>query len=111
MLRFDFTGLGEIEGDFADTNFSSNIQDLLAAINFLAGQYDSPSLLIGHSLGGAAVLHAGTYVESVKAVATIGAPADPAHVKKLITSKLDDINTRGHADVSIGGRPFTIKIK
>ncbi|MCF8308642.1 MAG: alpha/beta hydrolase [Bacteroidales bacterium] len=109
VLRFDFTGLGESEGDFADTNFSSNIQDLLAAINFMAGQYDAPSLLIGHSLGGAAVLHAGTYVESVKAVATIGAPSDPAHIKKLVTSRLDDINTRGHADVSIGGRPFTIK--
>lgn len=109
LLRFDFTGLGESEGDFADTNFSSNIQDLLAAAEFLKKEYGAPTLLIGHSLGGAAVLHSGTYIESVSAIATIGAPSNPAHVKKLVTSKIDDIESKGYADVSIGGRPFTIK--
>lgn len=109
LLRFDFTGLGESDGDFADTNFSSNIQDLLAAAEFLSSHYEAPSLLIGHSLGGAAVLHASASLESVKAVATIGAPSDPTHVKKLVTSKLDDITEKGYANVSIGGRPFTIK--
>jgi len=109
VLRFDFTGLGESEGDFADTNFSSNIQDLIAAAKFLSEKYKAPSILIGHSLGGAAVLHAGIQIDSVSAIATIGAPADPGHVKKLVTSGLDDIKTKGYADVSIGGRPFTIK--
>lgn len=109
VLRFDFTGLGESEGDFADTNFSSNIQDLIAAANFLSEKYKAPSILVGHSLGGAAVLHAGIQIDSVSAIATIGAPADPGHVKKLVTSGLDDIKTKGYADVSIGGRPFTIK--
>lgn len=109
VLRFDFTGLGESEGDFSDTNFSSNIQDLFAAANFLEKKYSAPTLLIGHSLGGAAVLLAGSRLQSVKAIATIGAPFDPAHVKRLITSKLDDITTMGYAEVSIGGRPFTIK--
>jgi len=109
VLRFDFTGLGESEGDFADTNFSGNIQDLIAAAKFLTENYSAPSLLIGHSLGGAAVIYAGSQLQSVKAIATIGAPGDPRHVKNLITSKLDDIKTKGFADVSIGGRPFTIK--
>jgi uncharacterized OsmC-like protein/esterase/lipase len=109
VLRFDFTGLGESEGDFADTNFSSNIQDIKAATDFLTKEYMAPSLLIGHSLGGAAVLYAGAEIESVTAIATIGAPADPKHVKHLISSGMDDINKKGYAEVSIGGRPFTIK--
>ncbi len=109
VLRFDFTGLGESEGDFADTNFSSNIQDLKAAAEFLKKEYLAPSLLIGHSLGGAAVLYAAAEIDSVSAVATIGAPADPKHVKNLISSGMSDINEKGFAEVSIGGRPFTIK--
>lgn len=109
LMRFDFTGLGESEGDFAETNFSSNIQDLLTAAGFLSENYGAPTLIVGHSLGGAAVLHAATFIDSIKAVATIGAPADPAHVKKLVTSKIDDITEKGYAEVSIGGRPFTIK--
>jgi len=109
VLRFDFTGLGESEGDFADTNFSSNIQDIKAAADFLNKEFMAPALLIGHSLGGAAVLYAAAAIESVSAVATIGAPADPKHVKHLISSSIEDINQKGYAEVSIGGRPFTIK--
>ncbi len=109
VLRFDFTGLGESEGDFADTNFSSNIQDLKVAAGFLEKEFMAPSLLIGHSLGGAAVLYAAAEMDSVGAVATIGAPADPKHVKDLISSGMADINEKGFAEVSIGGRPFTIK--
>lgn len=109
VLRFDFTGLGESDGDFADTNFSSNIQDLQAAAAYLEKNYTAPSLLIGHSLGGAAVLYAAAKMDSVKAIATIGAPSDPKHVTHLITHGLDEITTKGYAEVSIGGRPFTIK--
>jgi uncharacterized OsmC-like protein/esterase/lipase len=109
VLRFDFTGLGESEGDFADTNFSSNIQDIKAATDFLTKEYMAPSLLIGHSLGGAAVLYAAAEIESVSAVATIGAPADTKHVKQLISSGIEEIDQKGYAEVSIGGRPFTIK--
>ncbi len=109
LMRFDFTGLGESEGDFADTNFSSNIQDLQAAAAYLEEKHSAPLLLIGHSLGGAAVLYAAAGMDSVSAVATIGAPADPKHVTNLMTHGLDEINTKGYAEVSIGGRPFTIK--
>jgi len=109
VLRFDFTGLGESEGDFADTNFSSNIQDLLAAARFMGTDYESPSLLIGHSLGGAAVLRAAFELESVKAVATIGAPFDPEHVTHLFGESQAEIEENGVAKVHIGGRPFTVK--
>ncbi|PSR13783.1 MAG: osmotically inducible protein C, partial [Bacteroidetes bacterium] len=80
VLRFDFTGLGDSEGDFSATNFSSNLSDLVAAANYLQQNYQAPALLIGHSWGGAAVLHVADQLPSVKAVATIGAPFDPAHV-------------------------------
>jgi len=109
VLRFDFTGLGESEGDFVDTNFSSNVEDLLAAAKYLAENYEAPSLLIGHSLGGAAVLCAATELSEVKAVATIGAPFDPEHVSHLLGDSIDEIETRGLAEVNIGGRPFTVK--
>jgi len=109
VLRFDFTGLGESEGDFADTNFSSNIQDLLSAAQFLEDEYESPSLLIGHSLGGAAVLRAAYELESVKAVATIGAPFDPEHVTHLFGESQEEIEEKGVAEVHIGGRSFTVK--
>ncbi|PEN05121.1 hypothetical protein CRI93_13625 [Longimonas halophila] len=91
VLRFDFTGLGESEGDFADTNFSSNAQDLVAAADFLADAYEAPSLLIGHSLGGAAVLQAAHDMPSVQAIATIGAPAEPTHVTHLLDDDIDTI--------------------
>ncbi|MGM0587879.1 MAG: alpha/beta hydrolase family protein [Bacteroidota bacterium] len=109
VLRFDFTGLGESEGDFADTNFSSNIQDLLAAASHMREHYEAPSLLIGHSLGGAAVLQAAQHIPECKAVATIGAPSSPDHVTKLITEKHEEIVQKGSATVTLAGRPFTIK--
>ena len=109
VMRFDFTGLGESEGDFADTNFSSNIQDLMAATQYLEKNYQAPSLLVGHSLGGAAVIRAAYQLKSVKAVATIGAPFDPEHVTHLFNDSYQEINDTGLATVNIGGRPFTIK--
>ena len=109
VLRFDFTGLGESEGDFADTNFSSNIDDLVAAAVFLEEQHEAPSILVGHSLGGAAVLQVAHRLDSVKAVATIGAPYDPQHVEHLFEQALGEIEQQGLASVNIGGRPFTVK--
>ncbi len=109
VLRFDFTGLGESEGDFADTNFSGNVDDLLAAADFLKKEYKAPSLLVGHSLGGAAVLFAAQRSSSVQAVATIAAPSSPQHVKHLLKSNLEEIQRNGHSKVNLGGRDFTIK--
>jgi fermentation-respiration switch protein FrsA (DUF1100 family) len=107
-LRVDFTGLGESEGEFAGTTFSSNIDDLIAAAAHLESEYEAPSLLIGHSLGGAAVISACARLKQVRAIATIGAPSDPAHVSHLFTDKETDIRKHGEAEVSIGGRPFRI---
>ncbi|MEZ4949479.1 MAG: alpha/beta fold hydrolase [Saprospiraceae bacterium] len=84
VLSFDFTGLGESEGEFAETNFSSNVQDLIAAAGFLADNYSAPTMLIGHSLGGAAVVSASANLESIKAIVTIGAPFDPGHVNHIL---------------------------
>ncbi|AWX43139.1 hypothetical protein HME9304_00126 [Flagellimonas maritima] len=109
VLRFDFTGLGESDGDFADTNFSGNVEDLVAAADFLRENYESPSLLIGHSLGGAAVIFAATEIESVDAIATVGAPSNPKHVKHLFKSGLEEINANGEAVVNLSGRDFKIK--
>jgi putative redox protein len=109
VLRFDFTGLGESEGDFENTNFSGNVEDLISASNYLKEKHSAPTLLIGHSLGGAAAIFAASKIESVKAVATIGAPSNPKHVKHLIQSSVEEIKTNGKANVNIGGRPFTIK--
>lgn len=109
VMRFDFTGLGESEGDFADTNFSSNTHDLVAAAEFMEETYSAPTVLVGHSLGGAAVLQAAHDIPSVRAVATIGAPADPEHVTHLISEDIDTIKRTGKASVTLAGRPFTIK--
>jgi len=109
VLRFDFTGLGDSEGDFADTNFSGNVEDLVAAADFLAKEYKAPSLLIGHSLGGAAAIFAAAEIDSIKAVATIGAPSDPTHVQHLLRSGLAEIEANGKAIVNLSGRNFTIK--
>lgn len=109
VLRFDFTGLGESEGDFADTNFSSNVSDLVDAANFLKENYDAPSVLVGHSLGGAAVLLAAKHIESVKAVATVGAPSEPNHVAHQFEANISNIESEGEAEVSVGGRPFKVK--
>lgn len=109
VLRFDFTGLGESEGDFADTNFSSNVEDLEAAANYLAREYMAPAVIVGHSLGGAAALFAAKRLDCVKAVVTIGAPSVPEHVAHLISHKRDEILIEGSAMVNIGGREFMIK--
>ena len=109
VLRFDFTGLNRSEGDFADTNFSTNVEDLIAAAQFLEENYKAPTLLAGHSLGGAAVLFAGSQLESVKAITTIGAPSNPAHVQKQLGPILDVIKNEGEAQVTLAGRPFTFK--
>ena len=109
VLRFDFTGLGDSEGDFADTNFTGNVLDLVSAGEFLAEHYAAPSILVGHSLGGAAVLCAAHQLPSVRAVATIGAPADPAHVTHLFEQDIQLIADEGEAVVNLGGRPFRVK--
>lgn len=108
VLRFDFTGLGMSEGDFADTNFSHNLQDLITVNNYLTEHYQAPTLMIGHSLGGAAVLVAAGELTNIKAVATIGAPADAVHVSHLLGNK-EELLAKGETSVSIGGRPFKIK--
>jgi len=108
VLRFDFTGLGESEGEFADTTFSSNVGDLVAAAQYMEREWEAPAILIGHSLGGAAVLHAAHHIRACKAVATIAAPASPEHVKRHLTSSLEEIETSGAAEVLLVGRPFTI---
>jgi putative redox protein len=109
VMRFDFTGLGQSEGDFADSNFSSNVQDLVAAANALAAEFEAPQLIIGHSLGGAAAIFAASEIESIKAVATIGSPSQPEHVQHLLKGSLDTIAENDSALVNIGGRDFTIK--
>lgn len=109
ILRFDFTGLGASEGDFANTNFSSNVQDLLAAVDYLRREYEAPQILIGHSLGGAAVLAAAGDVSEARAVCTIAAPSDPAHVAHQFADKITEIETEGEAEVSLAGRPFRVK--
>ena len=109
VLRFDFTGLGASEGDFANTNFSSNVQDLVAAASYMRDALAAPALIIGHSLGGAAVLAAAGQVDGLKAVVTIGAPSDPSHVTRLFGDHVDAIHADGEAQVQLAGRPFTIK--
>jgi putative redox protein len=109
VLRFDFTGLGASEGDFAHTNFTSNVDDLVKAADFLRDHYMAPKILIGHSLGGAAVLAAAHRLPAAVAVATIAAPADPAHVAHLFTDKRAEIEAKGEAEVLLAGRPFRIK--
>ena len=108
VLRFDFTGLGQSEGEFADTTFSSNISDLLAAVAFLDTHYAAPAILLGHSLGGTAVLQAAASIPAAVAVATIGSPAEPTHVARLFAGARDELERSGFATVSLGGRPFTL---
>lgn len=109
VLRFDFTGLGNSDGDFANTNFSSNVQDLLAATDYLRHQYEAPLLLIGHSLGGAAVLAMAQHVSEAKAVVTIGAPHHAEHVVHNFSASISDIQSKGEAEVQLAGRSFLIK--
>ena len=109
VLRFDFTGLGESEGDFKETNFTSTVDDLIAAADFLISMYKAPTLIIGHSLGGTASILAASKLASIKAVVTIGSPFDPAHVTHLLKDDLEVIKTQGASTVELGGRKFTIK--
>lgn len=109
VFRFDFTGLGESEGDFSETNFSSNVEDLTAAASYMKKEWNAPVMIIGHSLGGAAVLQAAGGIDSIEAVATIGAPCNPAHVKHLLRDKMSEIEQKGTARVQLAGRQFTIK--
>ena len=108
-LRFDFTGLGHSDGEFANTTFSSNVDDLVAAADHLRDQGRAPTILIGHSLGGAAVIAAAHRIPEVKAVAVIGAPADPEHVTHNFHADLSKIESEGEAEVSLAGRPFRIR--
>lgn len=109
VVRFDFTGLGSSEGDFANTDFSSNVDDLVAAADHLRDTYRAPTLLVGHSLGGAAVLAAAARIAETRAVATIGAPSDPSHVANFFGEAIDIIQTRGEGEVELGGRTFRIR--
>jgi uncharacterized OsmC-like protein/pimeloyl-ACP methyl ester carboxylesterase len=109
VLRFDFTGLGSSEGDFANATFSSNVADLVRAANYLRETRGAPAILIGHSLGGAAILAAAGRIPEAKAVVTIAAPSDPSHVTGLFKDHVEDIRKSGEARVSLAGRPFTIK--
>ncbi len=110
VLRFDFTGLGSSEGEFENTNFSSNVGDLVAAANMMAERFDKPAVLIGHSLGGAAVLAATAQLPDVRATVTIGAPSDPGHVLHLLDdADLERIEADGRAEVRLAGRPFAVQ--
>jgi putative redox protein len=109
VLRFDFTGLGQSEGEFADTNFSSNVADLIAAVEYMGRDLQAPSILVGHSLGGTAVLQAAASVDSAVAVATIGSPSEPVHVAAMFSGSEAALRERGEATVNLGGRPFLMK--
>jgi putative redox protein len=109
VLRFDFTGLGSSEGDFANSTFSSNVADLVRAADHLRETRKAPAILIGHSLGGAAILAAAVQIPDAKAVVTIAAPSDPAHVTGLFKDRIEDIRKHGKVEVSLAGRPFQIK--
>jgi len=109
VLRFDFTGLGQSEGEFADTNFTTNVADLIVASEYLAREFESPQIIIGHSLGGAAVIQAAEKIPSLRAVVTIAAPHDPGHVTHHFENMRQQIEEYGSAEVDLAGRKFTIK--
>ena len=109
VLRFDFTGLGSSEGEFANTNFSSNVEDLVNAATHLREHFAAPAILVGHSLGGAAVLAGAHDIPEARAVVTIGAPADVGHVLKHFGSSLEEIREQGEAQVTLAGRRFSIR--
>jgi uncharacterized OsmC-like protein/fermentation-respiration switch protein FrsA (DUF1100 family) len=109
VLRFDFTGLGASAGEFANTSFSSNIADLVAAADHLRRTHVAPAILIGHSLGGAAILAAAAEMPEARAVVTINAPSDPAHVIGLFRDRIEDLSAQGEIEVSLAGRPFRIR--
>ncbi len=108
VVRFDFTGLGRSEGEFAESHFSANVEDLLSVSQYLGENYEAPGLLVGHSLGGAAVIAAASKLDNIKAVATIGAPATSSHVTHLFSHGIDEVKEKGEVEINIGGRPFKI---
>jgi putative redox protein len=108
VLRFDFTGLGRSEGKFSESYFSANVEDLVAVNNYVIKHYKAPGLLVGHSLGGAAVIVAASRLENIKAVATVGAPSTVNHVKHLFSHGIEAVKEKGEVEVNIGGRPFKI---
>ncbi|GHC51419.1 bifunctional alpha/beta hydrolase/OsmC family protein [Ulvibacter litoralis] len=108
VVRFDFTGLGKSEGEFAESYFSANVDDIIAVNDYIEEHYQAPKLLVGHSLGGAAVIVAASKLETIKAVATIGAPASVSHVTKHFSHQVEAIEAEGDIEVNIGGRPFKI---
>jgi putative redox protein len=108
VVRFDFTGLGRSEGEFAESYFSANVNDLIAVNDYIAANYQAPSLLVGHSLGGAAVIVAASIIDNVKAVATVGAPSTVSHVKHHFSHGIEDVKSKGEVEINIGGRPFKI---
>lgn len=109
VLRFDFTGLGDSEGDFAETTFSTSVDDLIAAARYLERHHQAPQLLVGHSLGGSAALHAALGIPSIRAVATINAPSEPSHVRKLLEPAAAQIERTGEATITLAGRSFRVK--
>ncbi len=109
VLRFDFTGLGESDGDFSSSTLSSNVEDLIDAAGYLQNNHGPPGLLIGHSLGGVAVLNAARHIASIGAVATVAAPFDPAHLGAKLSRAREEAAEKGEARVSIGGRQFELR--
>ncbi len=109
VLRFDFTGLGSSEGEFANSSFSSNVEDLVHAAGYLRARGKAASLLIGHSLGGSAVLAAAEQIPEASAVVTLAAPSDPSHIVNMFADHMDDIRANGEVVVALAGRPFRIK--
>jgi len=108
VLRFDFSGLGKSAGQFADSNLSTNETDLLDAADFLASNFAAPKILVGHSMGGAAVILAAEHLESVTGVVTIAAPADATHLGNTLSRARDIAREAGDAEVMIGGQKFTL---
>ncbi len=109
LFRFDYTGLGDSEGSFAETNFSSNVGDLIKAADYMRKHLKAPQIIVGHSLGGTAAISAASEIPELKAVATIGSPCSAAHVKHNFSAHLDEINKNGEAEVVLGGKKFNIK--
>lgn len=109
VLRFDFTGLGSSDGDFSESNFSTNVSDLIHAADFLNEHYQAPKLIVGHSLGGTAILAAAKSIPSANAVVSIGSPANPEHILHLLQCQLDEIEQDGEAEIELAGREFTFK--
>jgi len=109
LFRFDYTGLGASGGDFANTNFSSNVKDLIAAADFMREHHEAPQILVGHSLGGTAAIAAASEIPEVRAVATIGSPCSASHVQHNFVNQIDEINEKGEAEVVLGGKKFNIK--